>query len=310
MRKAGQGNDGFPRRNAVSGSGNVRFAVRGMTMVHASIRTLIRPLALALAAMLAGTGSLAPQARPGGDEVDLQLVLAVDISYSMDPEEQRLQREGYIQAIVSPEVMDAIRRGLIGKIAVTYLEWAGAHDQQVVVGWRIIDSPASAEAFAAELQAKPIRRAFRTSISGAITAGATLFDTSNLRSQRRVIDVSGDGANNNGALVEPARDAALARGITINGLPIMLKRPDARTMDIDNLDAYYHDCVIGGPGAFVIPIKAPEEFAPATRRKLILEVAAPGPSIPMPGATFVPAQSERVDCLIGERMWRERWDRN
>ena len=309
----------------MSGSGNVRFAVPGIIMIHASIRPLIhevfrclagrlRAPGIALATLLAGTAALAPQGRPGGDEVDLQLVLAVDVSYSMDPEEQRLQRDGYIQAIVAPEVMDAIRRGLIGKIAVTYLEWAGAHDQQVVVGWRIIDSPASAEAFAAELQAKPIRRAFRTSISGAITAGAALFDTSNLRSQRRVIDVSGDGANNNGALVEPARDAALARGITINGLPIMLKRPDARTMDIDNLDAYYHDCVIGGPGAFVIPIKAPEEFAPATRRKLILEVATPNPSIPLPsiplGATFVPAQSERVDCLIGERMWRERWDRN
>ncbi|MBN8943637.1 MAG: DUF1194 domain-containing protein [Rhizobiales bacterium] len=272
---------------------------------------MIRALILAAAVTLAMTAAADPQPRPAAEEVDLQLVLAVDISYSMDPEEQRLQRDGYIQAIVAPEVMDAIRRGLIGKIAVTYLEWAGAFDQQVVVGWRIIDSPASAEAFAAELQSKPIRRAFRTSISGALGASSALFDTSGLRSQRRVIDVSGDGANNNGPLVEPARDAALARGITINGLPIMLKRPDARTMDIDNLDAYYQDCVVGGPGAFVIPIKSPEEFVPATRRKLILEVAGLPPSWIAPGgAAIAPAQSERVDCLIGERMWRERWDRN
>ncbi|QCI66171.1 DUF1194 domain-containing protein [Phreatobacter stygius] len=272
---------------------------------------MIRALILAAAVTLAMTASADPQARPGSEEVDLQLVLAVDISYSMDPEEQRLQRDGYLQAIVAPEVMDAIKRGLIGKIAVTYLEWAGAFDQQVVVGWRIIDGPASAQAFAAELQSKPIRRAFRTSISGAINASAALFDTSGLRSQRRVIDVSGDGANNNGPLVEPARDAALSRGITINGLPIMLKRPDARTMDLDNLDAYYHDCVIGGPGAFVIPIKDPDEFVPATRRKLILEVAGLPPQWILPtGATIAPAQSERIDCLIGERMWRERWDRN
>jgi Protein of unknown function (DUF1194) len=272
---------------------------------------MIRALTFAAVLALAPAADVSPQGRTATQEVDLQLVLAVDVSYSMDPEEQRLQREGYVQAIVAPEVIDAVKRGLIGKIAVTYVEWAGAFDQQVIVGWRIIDGQASAEAFAAELHAKPLRRAFRTSISGGITASAALFESSGLSSQRRVIDVSGDGANNNGPPVEPARDDALAKGVTINGLPIMLRRPDSRSMDIENLDAYYQDCVVGGPGAFVIPIKAMEEFISATRRKLILEVAGPpGPAILPTGAHVVPAQSERVDCLIGERMWRERWDRN
>jgi hypothetical protein len=270
------------------------------------IRSLF--LALLLTAGLATPST--PQGRSAAMEVDLQLVLAVDISYSMDPEEQKLQRDGYIQAITSPEVIEAIRRGLIGKIAVTYLEWAGAFEQQQVVGWRIIDGMESAQAFAAELQSKPIRRAFRTSISGALNASTALFDSSGMTSQRRVIDVSGDGSNNNGPLVEVARDAALAKGITINGLPIMLKR-DPRYADVANLDAYYQDCVVGGPGHFVIPIKTTEEFVPATRRKLVLEVAGIAPAWqPAATASAIPAQSERVDCTIGERMWRERWDRN
>lgn len=271
---------------------------------------MIRILTCAFVILMAAA---APAATQGArtTEVDLQLVLAVDISYSMDPEEQRLQREGYIQAITSPEVMEAIKRGLIGAIAVAYLEWAGAGDQQVVMPWRVIDGPASAQAFAAELAAKPIRRAFRTSISGAINASTRLFETSGIRSNRRVIDVSGDGANNNGMPVEPARDAALAQRITINGLPIMLKRPDLRTMDIHDLDNYYQDCVVGGPGAFVIPIKSPEEFVPATRRKLILEIAGLDPFLtPDTTARVVPAEREKSDCLVGERMWRERWERN
>jgi hypothetical protein len=271
---------------------------------------MIRALFVAAALTLASLSPATPQGRPVA-EVDLQLVLAVDISYSMDPEEQRLQREGYVKAIVSSEVIEAIRRGLIGKIAVSYVEWAGAQDQQVVIGWRIIDGLESAQAFAAELEAKPYRRAFRTSISGGINASVQLLESSGLRSQRRVIDVSGDGANNNGQLVEPARDAALAKGITINGLPIMLYRPNSRNVDIDNLDAYYQECVVGGPGSFVIPIKTPEEFIPATRRKLVLEVAGITPIWIAPHMPMVmPAQSERVDCLIGERMWRERWERN
>jgi hypothetical protein len=272
---------------------------------------MIRALVLAAALTFASAGAVTPQTRQAVPEVDVQLVLAVDISYSMDPEEQRLQREGYLQAIVAPDVIDAIRRGLIGKIAVSYLEWAGAHEQQVVIGWRIIDGLASAQAFADELRSKPYRRAFRTSISGAIAAGVNLIDTSGMRSQRRVIDISGDGSNNSGSIVELARDAALAKGIVINGLPIMLFRPNNRYSDVAELDAYYQDCVVGGPGSFVIAIKKPDEFVPATRRKLVLEVAGIAPTWMAPdGPATVPAQSERMDCLIGERIWRERWERN
>jgi hypothetical protein len=272
---------------------------------------MIRALVLAAALTFASAGAVTPQTRQAATEVDLQLVLAVDISYSMDPEEQKLQRDGYLQAIVSSEVIDAIRRGLIGKIAVAYVEWAGAHDQQVVIGWRIIDGLESAQAFAEELRSKPYRRGFRTSISTAINTSVTLLEGSGLRSQRRVIDVSGDGSNNNGMHVELARDAALAKGIVINGLPIMLYRPNNRYPDVANLDAYYQDCVVGGPGSFVVAIKSPDEFVPATRRKLILEVAGITPLWRLPDAPRVmPAQSERMDCLIGERMWRERWERN
>lgn len=273
------------------------------------IRQTIR--AVLLAAVLAFlTAPAAPQPRPAATDVDLQLVLAVDISYSMDPEEQRLQREGYIQALTAPEVLEAIRKGLTGRIAVAYLEWAGAQEQQVVIGWRIIDGPESARAFTEELRDKPYRRAFRTSISGGLNAGVGLLEGSGFRSQRRVIDVSGDGANNHGMLVEPARDAALAKGIVINGLPIMLNRPNTRYMDIANLDAYYQDCVVGGPGSFVIPIRDLQEFVPATRRKLILEVAGIAPPAPPNGPRLIPAQDERTDCLIGEKMWRDRFQRD
>ncbi|MBY0362845.1 MAG: DUF1194 domain-containing protein [Phreatobacter sp.] len=272
---------------------------------------MIRALILVVFLSLAGPLAAQAQSRSAASEVDVQIVLAVDISYSMDPEEQRLQREGYIKAITSPEVLDAIRKGLVGKIAVSYLEWAGHQERQVVIDWRIIDGPESAQAFAAELQSKPYRRAFRTSISGAIQASVDLLEKSGLRSMRRVIDVSGDGSNNNGPHVEIARDDALAKGIVINGLPIVIPRQNSRFVDIPNLDAYYQDCVVGGPGSFVIPITNPEEFVTATRRKLVLEVAGITPVWPLPGGPFVvPAQAQKVDCLVGERIWRERWERN
>lgn len=272
---------------------------------------MIRALILVVFLSLAGPLAAQAQSRSAASEVDVQIVLAVDISYSMDPEEQRLQREGYIKAITSPEVLDAIRKGLVGKIAVSYLEWAGHQERQVVIDWRIIDGPESAQAFAAELQSKPYRRAFRTSISGAIQASVDLLEKSGLRSLRRVIDVSGDGSNNNGPHVEIARDDALAKGIVINGLPIVIPRQNSRFVDIPNLDAYYQDCVVGGPGSFVIPITNPEEFVTATRRKLVLEVAGITPVWPLPGGPFVvPAQAQKVDCLVGERIWRERWERN
>jgi hypothetical protein len=278
---------------------------RGM---HAS---LISVLAAGAAALLAVSGMAAPSLAPwladnnaAAIPVDVELVLAVDVSYSMDPEEQALQREGYIAGITSRDFMQALRSGQHGKVAVTYFEWAGPYDQKIVVPWRLIDGPEAADAFANEIARAPYRRASRTSISGALNFAKPLFDGSGYRGSRRVIDVSGDGANNSGPFVTIVRDDVLAAGITINGLPIMLKRPNAFTMDIDNLDIYYEDCVIGGPGAFVIPIREREQFKEATRTKLVLEIAGP---VPQRGLVPVQAKAPRISCTIGEQMWRERW---
>lgn len=236
--------------------------------------------------------------------VDVELVLAVDVSYSMDPEEQALQREGYITGLTSREFLHALRAGMHGKIAVTYFEWAGPYDQKIIVPWRLIDGPEAADAFANEIARAPYRRASRTSISGALNFAKPLFDGSGYRGFRRVIDVSGDGANNSGPFVTIVRDDVLAAGITINGLPIVLKRPNSFTMDIENLDVYYEGCVIGGPGAFVIPIRERDQFKEATRTKLVLEIAQRAPH-----GRVLPAQARapRVSCTIGEQMWRERW---
>jgi Protein of unknown function (DUF1194) len=246
----------------------------------------------------------APQAAPA--DVDVELVLAVDVSYSMDPDEQALQREGYVAALTSPEFLDALRHGMHGRIALTYFEWAGASDQKIVLPWRLIDGPASAQAVADEIARAPYRRAYRTSISGALTFAAPLFGTGGFRGVRRVIDVSGDGANNQGKLVVPTREEVLAQRITINGLPIMLKRPSAATLDIEDLDIYYEDCVIGGPGSFVIPIKELDKFKEATRAKLLLEVAGVMPTVPVMRAS---AAQPRISCTIGERLWEQRWGR-
>ena len=241
---------------------------------------------------------------PGAVPVDVELVIAVDISYSMDSDEQALQREGYVQALTSREFLRALREGPNGKIAVTYVEWAGVHDHRVVMPWRLIDGPEAADAVAAEIARAPYRRASRTSISGALEFAKPLFDTSGYRGLRRVIDVSGDGANNSGPLVAPTRDDVVAAGITINGLPIMLKRASPATMDIELLDIYYEDCVIGGPGAFVVPIRERDKFVEATRTKLVLEIA--GRQLE-PRVIPASAQAPRISCTIGEKMWQKRW---
>ena len=241
---------------------------------------------------------------PNAIPVDVELVLAVDVSFSMDPEEQALQREGYIKALTSTEFLRALREGANGKIAVIYVEWAGANDQKIIMPWRLIEGPESADAVAGEISRAPYRRASRTSISGALNFSKTLFDTSGYRGLRRVIDVSGDGANNAGPLVVPTRDEVIAMGITINGLPIMLNRPNSGYMDVAELDVYYEDCVMGGAGAFVIPIRERDKFIEATRTKLVLEIAGRTPE-----AHVIPAsaQQPRVSCTIGEKTWQERW---
>jgi Protein of unknown function (DUF1194) len=244
--------------------------------------------------------------KDAASSVDLELVLAVDVSYSMDMDELAIQREGYAQAIISKEFLQALKTGPTGKIAITYFEWAASTDQKIIIPWRVIDGPETADAVANEIMKTPIRRASRTSISGAINFAMPLFDENPYHGLRRVIDISGDGPNNNGAPVIGARDAALEKGITINGLPIMVKEPSYSTMDIDNLDLYYEDCVIGGPGSFVVTIKDREKFKEAIRTKLLLEVADRTPE----RRTVPVAEKEpRVPCLIGEKIWQDRWGR-
>jgi uncharacterized protein DUF1194 len=247
---------------------------------------------------------LAQRDTGGAVPVDVEIILAVDVSYSMDPDEQALQREGYMSAITSREFLQALRQGSHGRIAMTYFEWAGMHHQQIIVPWRLIDGPESADGFAADIGRARYTRASRTSISGALLFAAPLFEGSGFHGVRRVVDVSGDGVNNNGPLIAPTRDDVLAKGITINGLPILLKRPTMSMIDIENLDVYYEDCVIGGPGAFVIPIKERDQFKEAIRTKLVLEMAGRTPE-----HRAIPASSAapRVSCTIGEKLWQERW---
>jgi hypothetical protein len=271
--------------------------------------------ALFAAALMAGdvAGLAAPISRPfpvddraSAEPVDVELVLAVDVSYSMDPDELAIQREGYAQAITSSEFLQALKSGRRGKVAVTYFEWAASADQKIIIPWRLIDGPESAGAVSDEIMKAPIRRASRTSISGAINFAMPLFDTSGYNGTRRVLDISGDGPNNNGEPVQAVREIALQKGITINGLPIVAKEVSYSTMDIEHLDWYYEDCVIGGPGAFMVPIKGKDQFKEAIRTKLVLEVAGRQPEgriIPVADAP------KRISCLIGEQMWQQRWGR-
>jgi hypothetical protein len=235
--------------------------------------------------------------------VDLELVLAVDVSGSMDEEEHILQRQGYVAAFRHPEVINTIMSGFIGRVAVTYVEWAGPLSQVVTVPWRIVDGKDSAEAFADFLADEPITFIRGTSISGGIGFAAGLFDDNAIEGTRRVIDVSGDGPNNMGEPVEAARDQALTQGIVINGLPLLLKPRAYFLTDGAGLDDYYRDCVIGGPGSFVIPVTKKTHLARAIRRKLLLEIAGPRPRLYHAAA---PAARTKVDCFIGEQIRRSR----
>jgi hypothetical protein len=259
------------------------------------------PLPLALGAMLFLAMPATAQVT-----VDLELVLAVDISRSMDYDEQQLQRDGYVRALRHPEVIEAIQSGPIGRIAITYVEWAGPFHQAMVVPWAIVSGAAEAEAFAALVAAAPLVRERGTSISQGLEFSSGLFASSGASSVRRAIDISGDGPNNMGAPVVPVRDRIVAEGITINGLPIMLKTSYAfGPYSIPNLDVYYEDCVIGGPGAFMITIDDPARFAVAIRRKLVLEIAGTEPEPRLMKAATITLEP-RVDCLIGEKQ-RGRW---
>ena len=234
--------------------------------------------------------------------VDLELVLAVDVSGSMDLEEQALQRRGYVDAFLHPEVAEAIRSGPYGRIAVTYVEWAGARSQAVAMPWSLIDGPAAAEDFAAGLSEAPPARFRGTSISGALAFAAPLFDDNGYDGLRRVIDVSGDGPNNAGPPVAPVRDAIVTTGIVINGLPLQIDAPVYMAVGGVLLADYYRDCVIGGPGAFVLPVTERDQLLEAIRRKLVLEIAGL-PATIQPAAVTAAAEGA-TDCMIGERLRR------
>lgn len=212
-------------------------------------------------------------ARAEAEPVDVLLVLAVDVSRSVDEEEARLQREGYREALSDARVVEAIGRGMIGAVGVAYVEWAGIEHQRLVLPWTRIATQHDADGWAAALAEAPRASLSWTSISGAIDFSRRVLAEAPFEGTRRVIDVSGDGVNNSGRPSEMARDEAVAEGIVINGLPIVNDRPTFGRMPPVPVDQYYAQNVIGGPGAFLIVAEDFSVFANAVRRKLIREIA-------------------------------------
>lgn len=203
--------------------------------------------------------------------VDLELVLAIDDSPSIDVSQYFLQRRGYVAAFRNPGLVDAIRSGRYGRIAVVYVEWEGWNSQRIIMPWTVIDGAESASRFASTLEKAPTKSSLGTSLSGALAFSQRLLANNGFDGKRRVIDVSGNGRNNVGPPVLPVRDAIVADGITINGLPIMSEPTEI------GIDAYYRSCVIGGTGAFLLKVEKQEDFATAIRRKLVAEIAARPP---------------------------------
>jgi len=218
------------------------------------------------------------------NEVDVELVLAVDISQSMDTEEQEVQRAGYVAALTSREFLDAIEVGPIGRVAVTYMEWGGVDEHFIVADWTVIRDESSAAHFASKIAEAPLRQVQRTSIASALEKSVNLVQNNQFMGLRQVIDISGDGPNNQGGSVTDMRDRMIAAGVTINGLPLMMKSNKNTWQAMLNLDHYYEDCVIGGPGSFAIPVRSQEGFADAIRMKLVMEIA--GLHMPEPDPYF------------------------
>lgn len=245
------------------------------------------------------------------ERVDIELVLAVDVSLSMSPGELEIQRHGYAAALTHDTVLQAIADGAYGRVAITYVEWAGTTMQRVVVPWAVIANRNDADLFVAQMSARPPNSARRTSISAALEFAGDLFAESGFESMKRVIDVSGDGPNNQGGPVDVIRDRLAAQGITINGLPLMTTGGFTSAFDVPHLDRYYADCVIGGPGAFTVPVNDWTQFPEAVRRKLVMELAGVGSPIraaeeAMHPPVVLAAGEPATDCLTGEKMWRNR----
>lgn len=228
-------------------------------------------------------------------QVDIELVIAVDVSGSMSFDEYETQRRGFLAAFADERLLQAIFSGIRGRIAVTYIEWAGNGLQHVLVPWHVISDHDSAEKFRAKLAPIPRSPIRRTSISSALAFASQLFDDNGIESFRQVIDVSGDGPNRHGPDILPIRNAVLHKGIIINGLPIMLSPAMYRGPDGYGLDQYFRDCVIGGPGSFVYPVLKKSELTEAIRRKLILEISGQ-PARFIRANKTLKATTSRVDC--------------
>jgi hypothetical protein len=231
-------------------------------------------------------GSLAVLASGGAAKadtpVDLQLVLAVDVSRSIDEVEAELQRRGYIEALTNDRVIDAILSGEHKRIAVCYTEWAGTHYQMVVIDWTLIDSASAARRFADKLAEAPRTSQSWTAVGAGLAFAAQRFENSGYSSRRHVIDISGDGRTNDGPPAEMVRDKLVAQGIVINGLPVMMNRTNFGRPPDTGLDKYYEENVIGGPGSFMIAAVNFDDFARAVRTKLIREISARDASRPTP----------------------------
>lgn len=249
----------------------------------------------------------------GAEPVDLELVIATDVSFSIDAEEARLQREGVANAFLSREVARAVRSGTLGKIAVAYIDFASTPFNVRVIDWRVISDETTAAAFARDLLDKPTNRGMHTSITSALRLGAAMIESNAFEGTRRVIDVSGDGPNNYEGRVDLARDEIVAKRIVINGLPI-LNKADAgnHRYYLADLDRYFEGCVIGGPGAFIEAARDFKDFARAIKRKLVLEIAGQTPEAAprVMKAQAAPGTNLRVyerGCDIGERMRGRAW---
>ena len=239
------------------------------TKVRQILGTGITALSVTVAALLPGCAR--------AETVDLLLALAADVSRSVDAQKFQLQREGYAAALTNPRVLEAIRAGRHGRVAICYIEWSGAGNQKVVVDWTVIRDVDSANQFASQLAETPRSFADRTSISGGIDAAMAQMERAPFEGHRRTIDVSGDGTNNSGRDVTVARDEAVAKGVTINGLVILTEQPLSwnaeHTNPMGGLENYYRANVIGGPGAFVAVAEDFAAFGQAILNKLVAEIA-------------------------------------
>ncbi|WP_075292119.1 DUF1194 domain-containing protein [Pararhizobium arenae] len=255
---------------------------------------------LAAIALLLSLSATPAAISPGGEEVDVELVLAVDMSGSMDMEEAEIQRSGYVAAISHPDFINAVRAGMLGRVAISYFEWAGSVNETSLVDWQVIETGEDAAEFAAAIASRPVATRRGTSISNALFYGMRLIEGNGYAGLRQVIDVSGDGPNNMGPPVAPARDAAVKAGIIVNGLAILV-RP---SMSAGPLDTYYADCVIGGAGSFVVPVHRRDDFAVAIRQKLVMEITQR-----QPPARVFPTAGAASDCMIGEKLRPRYFDR-